>query len=81
MHINIDVILVIVIVMAVCIFVKTGSFGKVIGFLLRYFFFPGLGGILGFLLGTAVGHPFIGLFAGIIIGLVLVFKDGARKMR
>lgn len=66
---------IIAVVIALLIVVKTGSLGKAIGFLFKWAVLPVVCSIVGmFLLGLK------GLVIGLVIGIVLVFKDAGKKV-
>lgn len=65
----------IAIIIALVIAAKTGSLGKAIGFLFKWAVLPVVCAVVGvFLLGKT------GLVIGLIIGIVLVFKDAGKKV-
>ena len=67
---------IIILAIVVGILVKTGSISKVLGFLLRYAFLPGIFGLIGFLFLNVVG-----LIIGIIAGLVVAFKYAQKNIK
>ena len=66
---------IIAVLIALVIAAKTGSLEKAIGFLFKWVFLPVLCTVAGvFLLGKK------GLVIGLIIGIVLVFRDAGKKV-
>ena len=75
---------VVVTVIFVLIIVKTGSLGKAIGFLFKYFMLPIVFMILGVLIGTMVAGDtgkVIGAIIGLLIGFILALKSGIKSAR
>lgn len=66
---------IIAVLIAMVIAAKTGSLGKSIGFLFKWVWLPILCAVAGMLL---LGKK--GLIIGLIIGIVLVFKDAGKKV-
>lgn len=87
MQINLDfgwVGLLLVIAAAYVIYKKTGSVEKVLGFLVKYLFLPGIfaiiGAVLGYIIYTEIGM-FVGALIGIVIGYVFIIRDYQQKIK
>lgn len=66
---------IIAVVIALLIAAKTGSLGKAIGFLFKWAVLPVICSVVGmFLLGLK------GSVIGLVIGIILVFKDAGKKV-
>ena len=80
---DIGIVGIIVIIVAACILLKTGSVGKMIGFLLKWTFYPVLFAILfGLIIGLLL-PPFlpVGILVGAIVGFIKACKDGSSKLK
>lgn len=72
---------IILLIVIVAILIKTGSLSKSFGLIMKYLFFPGLGGFVGGFIGFFCGSIRIGAIFGTLVGFVLVIKDAALKLR
>ena len=60
----------------IAILVRTGSIGKALSFVFKYFLYPIIFGVIGFLVLNVLG-----LFIGFILGLILAFRSGSKSMK
>lgn len=73
---------IVIVGIVVAILIRTGSIGKAFGFLFRIGLYPILLGVLGYFVGSLISGTMsaIGCLAGVILGLVIAFKNGSDKM-
>ena len=72
---------IVIIGVVIAILVKTGSIGKAFGFLFKYTLYPVLCTIGGGIVATFFGATPIGILVGLVIGIILVFKDASNKLK